>query len=69
LQKGIDESRKHLNQNNPVYFSKCLPANQTWRFFPEFRNSTVYLDIETTGLDRYYQTITTIGDNKGSHLK
>ena len=69
LQKGIDESRQHLFQNNPVYFSKCLPANQCWRFFPEFRNSTVYLDIETTGLDRHYQSITTIALYDGQKIK
>ena len=69
LQKGIDESRQHLYQNNPVYFSKCLPANQSWRFFPEFRNSTVYLDIETTGLDRYFNDITTIALYDGHEIK
>ena len=69
LQKGIDESRQHLYQNNPVYFSKCLPANQSWRFFPEFRDSTVYLDIETTGLDRHYQSITTIALYDGHEIK
>jgi len=69
LQKGIDESRQHLYQNNPVYFSKCLPANQSWRFFPEFRNSIAYLDIETTGLDRHYQSITTIALYDGHEFK
>ena len=69
LKNGIDESRQHLYQNNPVYFSKCLPANQSWRFFPEFRNSTVYLDIETTGLDRYFNDITTIALYDGESIK
>ena len=69
LQKGIDESRQHLYQNKPVYFSKCLHANQSWRFFPEFRNSTVYLDIETTGLDRHYHSITTITLYDGHEIK
>jgi len=69
LQKGIDESRYHLNQNNPGFFSRFLPANQSWRFFPEFRNSTVYLDIETTGLDRQYQSITTIALYDGREVK
>jgi len=69
LQKGIDESRQHLYQNNPVYFSKCLPANQSWRFFPEFRNSIAYLDIETTGLDRHYHSITTIALYDGHEIK
>ena len=69
LQKGIDESRQCLYQNNPVYFSKCLPANQSWRLFPEFRNSTVYLDIETTGLDRYFNDITTIALYDGESIQ
>ena len=69
LKEGIEESKRHLYQGNPVYFSKCLPANQSWRFFPEFRNSTVYLDIETTGLDRHYNDITTIALYDGHEIK
>ncbi len=69
LQKGIEESRLHLHQNNPGYFSRFLPAKQAWRFFPEFRNSTVYLDIETTGLDRQYESITTIALYDGREIK
>ena len=69
MQKGIDESRQHLSENNPVYFSNCLPANQCWRLFPEFRTSTAYLDIETTGLDRHYQSITTIALYDGHEIK
>jgi hypothetical protein len=69
LEKGIEESKRHLYQDNPVYFSKCLPANQSWRFFPEFRESTVYLDIETTGLDRYFNDITTIALYNGHEIK
>jgi uncharacterized protein YprB with RNaseH-like and TPR domain len=69
LQQGIDESRQHLDKNNPVYFSKCLPANQSWRLFPEFRYSTAYLDIETTGLDRQFNKITTIALYDGQEIK
>ena len=69
LQKEIEESKQHLYQNNPGYFSKCLPSNQSWRFFPEFRESTVYLDIETTGLDRHFNDITTIALYNGHEIK
>jgi uncharacterized protein YprB with RNaseH-like and TPR domain len=69
LQNGIDESRQHLSENNPAYFSNQLPANQCWRMFPEFRNSIVYLDIETTGLDRYFNQITTIALYDGQSIK
>jgi uncharacterized protein YprB with RNaseH-like and TPR domain len=49
--------------------SKLLPANQCWRLFPEFRNSIAYLDIETTGLDRYFNRITTIALYDGQAIK
>jgi len=69
LNEGIEESKRNLYQDNPVYFSKCLSSNQSWRLFPEFRASTVYLDIETTGLDRHFNDITTIALYDGHEIK
>ena len=69
LLKGIDKSQRHLANRNPSYFSELLPSNQSWRLFPEFRDSTVYLDIETTGLDRVFNNITTIALYDGQAIK
>jgi len=69
LDKGIAESLEQIQRCNPAYFSKLLPSNQCWRLFPEFRNSTVYLDIETTGLDRHFNKITTIAIYDGQAIK
>jgi uncharacterized protein YprB with RNaseH-like and TPR domain len=69
LLEGIEESKRHLANHNPSYFSKLLPSNQCWRLFPEFRDSTAYLDIETTGLDRYFNRITTIALFDGHEIK
>ena len=69
LKEGIGESKPHLYKGNPGYFSKLLASNQSWRLFPEFRDTMVYLDIETTGLDRYYNTITTIALYDGQSIK
>ncbi len=69
LLKGIEESKRHLANRNPAYFSKLLPSNQCWRLFPEFRDSTAYLDIETTGLDRQFNKITTIALYDGQAIK
>jgi uncharacterized protein YprB with RNaseH-like and TPR domain len=66
---GIDESKRHLANRNPSYFSSLLPSNQSWRLFPEFRDSTAYLDIETTGLDRHFNEITTIALYDGQVIK
>ena len=69
LGKGIEESKRHLDSRNPAYFSRLFPSNQCWRLFPEFRESTVYLDIETTGLDRYFNDITTIALYDGESIQ
>jgi len=58
--RGLQTSLKHLRDNHPGYFTGDLPSSQHWRIFPEFKNTTAYLDIETTGMDPYDQTITTI---------
>ena len=69
LKKGIEESKRHLADRKPSYFSKLLPSNQSWRLFSEFRDTTVYLDIETTGLDRYFNDITTIALYDGESIQ
>jgi len=69
LTTGIEESIKHLNENDPAYFSKRLPGNQCWRLFQEVRSSIAYVDIETTGLDRDYNEITTIALYDGNTIR
>ena len=69
LEYGIEESKRHLANHNPSYFSNLIPANRCWRLFTEFRDSTAYLDIETTGLDRHFNEITTIALYDGQTLK
>jgi len=69
LLDGIEESQRHIANRNSAYFSNLLPSNQSWRLFPEFRDSTVYLDIETTGLDRQLNEITTIALYDGQAIK
>jgi uncharacterized protein len=64
----LEKSYQHLKTGNPNYFSEHLPANLHWRFFPEFTHSMVYMDIETTGLNRYHDTITTISLYDGESI-
>lgn len=67
LSPYIEESFKNLQANNPNYFSDRLQTNQHWRFFPDFRHSIAYLDIETTGL-RMDEAITTIAIYDGRSI-
>jgi uncharacterized protein len=68
LEASCRESRVQLARENPVYFEKLLSASLGWRLFPEFRAKTVYLDIETDGLDSYYGRITTIALYDGRRI-
>ncbi len=68
LVTNVRESICHFDNNDPNYFEDLLPANLHWRFFPEFRHETVYLDIETTGLDAFSSEITTIAMYDGKSV-
>jgi hypothetical protein len=63
----IHDSFKSLEGGRPNYFADRLQTNQHWRLFPEFRSSTAYLDIETTGLG-YGAFITTIAVYDGKSI-
>lgn len=58
--KRIRESIHNLTISNPLYFCGLLPSREHWRLFPHFRQAIAYLDIETTGLARHGDAITTI---------
>jgi uncharacterized protein len=68
IKRCIEESAGYLSRGNPNYFGDLLPPNHFWRFFPDFRESTAYLDIETTGLDSWSNIITTIGLYDGQSI-
>ncbi len=68
LKTYIWESRDHLEAGNPKFFEKLLPSNQHWRLFSEFRHSTAYLDIETTGIKMWGFEITTIALYDGESI-
>jgi len=68
IRSHIDASETAASQSDIRYFSDMLPAGLHWRFFPEFRHSAVYLDIETDGLDPYDGTITTIAMYDGHSI-
>jgi uncharacterized protein YprB with RNaseH-like and TPR domain len=65
----IELSKEKIKNNDPVYFVENLPSKEHWRIFNQYRNSSVYLDIETTGLDFYHSHITSIAMYDGRKIK
>lgn len=69
ISETLIESRRQLDGCNPDFFARRIPASQQWRLFGEFRNRTAYLDIETTGLESWDNTITTIAVYDGHSIR
>lgn len=61
LHQAIEESELALEQIDLRYFADRLPRREWYRLAVSFPEKCVFLDIETTGLSRYYDDVTVIG--------
>ena len=61
LKSVLDASREALAKGDFDFFAKRLPRNEHYRIALTVPDKTGFLDIETTGLSRYYDHITLIG--------
>ncbi|MCJ7429481.1 MAG: ribonuclease H-like domain-containing protein [Candidatus Nanohaloarchaeota archaeon QJJ-5] len=65
----LQKAQKNLEARNRAFFNSKVPNNQHWRMFREFRDSIAYLDIETTGLNKQRNDITTIAIYDGDDAR
>ncbi|MBI4965211.1 MAG: ribonuclease H-like domain-containing protein [Desulfomonile tiedjei] len=68
LRSRVRESIQSLKEGDCRYFAEALPTSQHWRLFGDFRDSAVYLDIETSGLAGGGSCITTIATFDGKSV-
>lgn len=61
LLDALAASRIALDNRDSTYFAERLPPREHYRIAATFPDQTLFLDIETTGLSLYYDTITLIG--------
>jgi uncharacterized protein len=59
-QNRITQSASALKQQDGAFFEAHMPSNEMWRLYPEFKEKTAFLDIETTGLNQTYDKVTII---------
>lgn len=69
LKSFVLRSLSHLEREEASFFASFLPSRELWRMFPEFRHHSVFLDIETTGLNPPDDHITTITLFNGKEIK
>lgn len=65
LQKATDAIKRY----DADFFAVNLSKKDYWKLYKEFSGKTLFLDIETTGLSRYYDKITLIGTFDGFENK
>jgi uncharacterized protein len=59
IKEHVQNSIQALQNQDHSFFN--LPSKEEWRLYKEFKNHCCFLDIETTGLSKHYNYITTIG--------
>ena len=61
----LASSRQALKEENADFFAEHLPRREYYRIALTFFSKTLFLDIETTGLSRFYNYITLVGWSMG----
>lgn len=69
VKKFIEKAEKNLEVGNEVFFGKKLPNKSLWRSYRNFEDSVCFFDIETTGLDKNRNKVTTIAVHRGGETK
>lgn len=60
------KAKKHLEIRNHEFFYYNIPRSDHWRAYKHFKDDSVFLDIETTGLSKDFNEITAVSFfNKG----
>jgi uncharacterized protein len=56
----LRRSEAALTERSAEWFADRLPALEHWRLYPEFRDETAFLDIETTSLSPFGGIVTVV---------
>ncbi len=60
IETYISRARTHLDDGTFEFFAETVPTEHHWRLFENAGDGACYLDIETTGLDRSRNDVTTV---------
>ena len=66
LQSAVEASEEALATRDIEFFARRLPKREFYRIAATFPESSVFLDIESTGLSPHYDQVTLVGWSVGS---
>ena len=61
----IERGRERLAAEDTAFFHDAFPSGSRWRLYENFRESTCFFDIETTGLNARHSEVTTVSFHRG----
>jgi uncharacterized protein YprB with RNaseH-like and TPR domain len=61
----LTTAERNLDVGNAAFFDSLVPDREQWRLYQNFQEETAFFDIETTGLDRQKNTVTTVSFYRG----
>ncbi len=65
----LELAERNLDVGNSVFFQDKLPNQSLWRAYRNFRENACFFDIETTGLDRKRNEVTTVSFHRGGETR
>ncbi|MDY6775946.1 MAG: ribonuclease H-like domain-containing protein [Halobacteria archaeon] len=65
----IDEARDRLDRGDASFFGDSFPSGEEWRLYSNFDDETCFLDIETTGLSKEDNRVTTVSFHVGDETQ
>ena len=60
VETAIESAREALTAGDTRFFADRLPPKRRWRLYETVRENACFFDIETTGLDRHADRVTTV---------
>ena len=66
---AVEASEEALAKEDVKFFKERLPRREYYRIAASFPDRCVFLDIESTGLSRYYDQVTLVGWSTGSRYE
>jgi hypothetical protein len=60
IESYIAAGRERLEDGDADYFADTFPNGEVWRLYENFRDGACFFDIETTGLSKARDSVTTV---------
>ncbi|MFB6208827.1 MAG: ribonuclease H-like domain-containing protein [Candidatus Nanohaloarchaea archaeon] len=69
IESFLEKARKNLEVGNSYFFGDKLPNSELWRAYRNFEQEACFFDIETTGLDREKNRVTTVSFHRNGDTR